>query len=124
MLFFTVGEEVGLKGGRTSLSADALMLLFVSEVTFHRRTILGTHKRLALEIGKGPGNYGKPMRKDGIIVQEPVLKWLKNAAESGNIPYQQRVGSGDRRRFHNPYPPRGHTNRRYQQRHRSISIPR
>lgn len=40
----------------------------------------------------------KPIKADaegrGIIVPEPVSKWLKNAAESGNIPYQLKVGSG------------------------------
>jgi putative aminopeptidase FrvX len=91
---FTVQEEVGLKGGRTSafgLDPDVALVL---EVTF-----TGDHpgidkKDSALEIGKGPAITVSDAEGRGIIVPEPVLKWLKNAAESGNIPYQLKVGAG------------------------------
>lgn len=91
---FTVQEEVGLKGGRTSAFGLDPDVALVSEVTF-----TGDHpgidkKDSALEIGKGPAITVSDAEGRGIIVPEPVLKWLKNAAESGNIPYQLKVGAG------------------------------
>ncbi len=89
---FTVQEEVGLKGGRTSAFGLDPDVALVSEVTF-----TGDHpgiekKDSALEIGKGPVITVSDAEGRGIIVSEPVLKWLQNAA--GNIPYQLKVGSG------------------------------
>lgn len=91
---FTVQEEVGLKGGRTSAFVLDPDVALVSEVTF-----TGDHpgiekKDSALVIGKGPVITISDAEGRGIIVPEPVLKWLQNAARSGNIPYQLKVGSG------------------------------
>ena len=91
---FTVQEEVGLKGARTSafgLSPDVALATDV--------TITGDHpgiekKDSAIEMGKGPSVTVSDADGRGIIVPEPVLKWLKEAAESNNIPYQLEVGSG------------------------------
>jgi len=89
---FTVQEEVGLKGARTSAFGLNPDVALVSEVTF-----TGDHpgielKDQALDIGKGPVITVSDAEGDGIIVPENVLKWLKNAAGS-NIPYQLKVGS-------------------------------
>jgi len=91
---FTVQEEVGLKGAKTSafgLNPDVALAADV--------TITGDHpgiekKQSAIEIGKGPSITVSDAEGRGIIVPEPVLKWLKEAAESNNIPYQLEVGTG------------------------------
>ncbi|MCZ7356040.1 MAG: M42 family metallopeptidase [Candidatus Methanoperedens sp.] len=91
---FTVQEEVGLKGARTSafgLNPDVALAV---DVTF-----AGDHpgiekKDSTLEIGKGPAITVSDASGEGIIVPEAVLKWLKGTAESNNIPYQLKVGAG------------------------------
>jgi putative aminopeptidase FrvX len=91
---FTVQEEVGLKGAKTSafgLNPDVAVATDV--------TITGDHpgiekKDSAIEMGKGPAVTVSDADGRGIIVPESVLKWLKEAAESNNIPYQLDVGSG------------------------------
>ena len=91
---FTVQEEVGLKGAKTSafgLNPDVAVATDV--------TITGDHpgiekKDSAIEMGKGPSITVSDAEGRGIIVPEPVLKWLKEAAESNNIPYQLDVGVG------------------------------
>ncbi len=90
---FTVQEEVGLKGGRTSAFGLDPDVALVSEVTF-----AGDHPGIekmdsALEIGKGPAITVSDAQGDGIIVSENVLRWLKQAAETNNIPYQLKVGA-------------------------------
>ncbi len=91
---FTVQEEVGLKGARTSaygLNPDVALATDV--------TITGDHpgiekKHSAIEMGKGPSITVSDAEGRGIIVPEQVLKWLKEAAESNKIPYQLEVGVG------------------------------
>ncbi len=91
---FTVQEEVGLKGAKTAafgLNPDVALAV---EVTF-----TGDHpgiekKHSALEIGKGPAVTVSDAEGRGVIVPEQVLKWLKEAAETNNIPYQLKVGIG------------------------------
>lgn len=90
---FTVQEEVGLKGGRTSAFGLDPDVALVSEVTF-----AGDHpgiekKDSALEIGKGPAITISDAQGDGIIVPENVLRWLKQSAEKNGIPYQFKVGA-------------------------------
>jgi len=91
---FTVQEEVGLKGARTSAFQLNPDVALVSEVTF-----AGDHpgidkKDSALEIGKGPAITISDAEGEGIIVPEIVLKWLKDTAEADHIPYQLKVGTG------------------------------
>ncbi len=90
---FTVQEEVGLKGGRTSAFGLDPDVALVSEVTF-----TGDHpgiemKDQALEIGKGPAITVSDAEGEGIIVPERVLRWIKDAAETNSIPYQLKVGA-------------------------------
>ncbi len=91
---FTVQEEVGLKGARTSAFGLKPDVALATDVT-----ITGDHpgiekKHSAIEMGKGPSITVSDAEGRGIIVPEPVLKWLKEAAESNNIPYQLEVGTG------------------------------
>ncbi len=91
---FTVQEEVGLKGAKTSaygLNPDVAVATDV--------TITGDHpgiekKQSAIEMGKGPSITVSDAEGRGIIVPEQVLKWLTEAAKSNNIPYQLEVGVG------------------------------
>ena len=91
---FTVQEEVGLKGARTSAFGLDPDVALVAEVTFS-----GDHpgiekKDSALEMGKGPAITISDSEGRGIIVSEAVIRWLKEAADSKNIPYQLKVGAG------------------------------
>ncbi len=91
---FTVQEEVGLKGAKTSSFGLNPDVAIATDVTF-----TGDHpgiekKESAIEMGKGPAVTVSDAEGKGIIVPESVLKWLKEAAESNNIPYQLDVGIG------------------------------
>ena len=91
---FTVQEEVGLKGAKTAAFGLNPDVAIATDVT-----ITGDHpgiekKDSGNEIGKGPSVTVSDADGRGIIVPESVLKWLKDAAESDNIPYQPEVGSG------------------------------
>ncbi len=91
---FTVQEEVGLKGAKTSAFGLNPDVAIATDVT-----ITGDHpgiekKHSAIELGKGPSVTVSDAEGRGIIVPEPVLKWLKEAAESSKIPYQLEVGVG------------------------------
>jgi putative aminopeptidase FrvX len=90
---FTVQEEVGLKGAKTSafrLNPDVALAI---DVTIAGDSPGIDKKDSALEIGKGPSVTVSDADGRGIIVTESVLKWLKEAARSGNIPCQLEVGS-------------------------------
>jgi len=90
----TVQEEVGLKGARTSafgLNPDVALAIDV--------TIPGDHpgiekKDSALEIGKGPVITIVDGAGRGLMASPTVVKWLREAAESNNIPHQMDVGDG------------------------------
>ena len=91
---FTVQEEVGLKGAKTSAFGINPDVAVATDVT-----IAGDHpgiekKESAIEMGKGPSVTVSDSEGRGIIVPQKVLKWLKEAAESNNIPYQLDVGIG------------------------------
>ncbi|NJD78624.1 MAG: M42 family metallopeptidase [Candidatus Methanoperedens sp.] len=91
---FTVQEEVGLKGARTSAFGLNPDVAVATDVTY-----TGDHpgiekKQSSIEMGKGPSITVSDAQGRGIIVPQSVLKWLKEAAESDNIPYQLEVGEG------------------------------
>ncbi len=91
---FTVQEEVGLKGAKTSAFGLDLDVALATDVSY-----TGDHpgiekKQSAIELGKGPSVTVSDAEGRGIIVPESVLRWLKEAAESNNIPYQLEVGAG------------------------------
>ncbi|MCX6688642.1 MAG: M42 family metallopeptidase [Methanoregula sp.] len=91
---FTVQEEVGLKGARTSAYALDPDCAIATDVT-----IPGDHpgieiKDAPVEMGKGPVITIVDSSGRGLIANRTVVKWLQDAAEANNIPVQVEVGSG------------------------------
>ena len=90
---FTVQEEVGLKGARTSaymLDPDCAIATDV--------TIPGDHpgiekKDSGLEMGKGPSITIVDSSGRGLIASRAMVAWLRETAEKNDIPVQLR-GSG------------------------------
>jgi putative aminopeptidase FrvX len=91
---FTVQEEVGLKGARTSaytLDPDCAIATDV--------TIPGDHpgiemKDAPVSMGKGPVITIVDSSGRGLIASRKVVKWLKDTADAKNIAVQLEVGSG------------------------------
>jgi putative aminopeptidase FrvX len=91
---FTVQEEVGLKGARTSaftLDPDCAIATDV--------TIPGDHpgiemKDAAVEMGKGPVITIVDSSGRGLIADRRIVKWLTDTAEAEGITVQMEVGSG------------------------------
>jgi endoglucanase len=91
---FTVQEEVGLKGARTSAYALDPDCAIATDVT-----IPGDHpgmemKDAAVEMGKGPVITIVDSSGRGLIANRKVVKWLRDAAGANNIPVQVEVGTG------------------------------
>ncbi|MDD1694340.1 MAG: M42 family metallopeptidase [Methanoregula sp.] len=91
---FTVQEEVGLKGARTSAYALDPDCAIATDVT-----IPGDHpgiemKDAPVEMGKGPVVTIVDSSGRGLIASRKVVSWLKEAADSESIPLQLEVGSG------------------------------
>lgn len=91
---FTVQEEVGLKGAKTSaytLSPDCAIATDV--------TIPGDHpgidlKDVPVEMGKGPVITVVDSSGRGLIASRAMVKWLRETAAANDIPVQLEVGSG------------------------------
>ncbi len=91
---FTVQEEVGLKGARTSsftLDPDCAIATDV--------TIPGDHpgidkKDANIEMGKGPVITIVDAGGRGLIASRPLIAWLSGTAKKNEIPVQLEVGSG------------------------------
>jgi len=91
---FTVQEEVGLKGARTSAYALDPDVAIATDVT-----IPGDHpgiemKDAPVEMGKGPVITILDSAGRGLIAHKAVVKWLKDVADANNIPVQLEVGTG------------------------------
>jgi len=91
---FTVQEEVGLKGARTSAYSLDPDCAIATDVT-----IPGDHpgiemKDAPVEMGKGPVITLVDSSGRGLIASRKVVKWLKDTADSQGIPVQLEVGSG------------------------------
>jgi endoglucanase len=91
---FTVQEEVGLKGARTSaygLDPDCAIATDV--------TIPGDHPGIEMKdapvaMGKGPVITIVDSSGRGLIASRKMVKWLKDAADAHGIQVQLEVGSG------------------------------
>jgi putative aminopeptidase FrvX len=91
---FTVQEEVGLKGARTSafgLNPDVGIAIDTC--------ITGDHPGIkktdsAIEIGKGPSITVMDAGGRGVITHPRVLEWLRETAKAKGIPYQMEVAEG------------------------------
>ena len=91
---FTVQEEVGLKGARTSAYALDPDCAIATDVT-----IPGDHPGIEMKdapvaMGKGPVVTVVDSSGRGLIASRKIVAWLKNAADANNIPVQLEVGSG------------------------------
>jgi len=91
---FTVQEEVGLKGARTSAYTLEPDVAIATDVT-----IPGDHpgiemKDAAVEMGKGPVITIIDSAGRGLIADRRVVKWLKDAADANGIAVQMEVGTG------------------------------
>ena len=91
---FTVQEEVGLKGARTSAYTIEPDVAIATDVT-----IPGDHpgiemKDAAVEMGKGPVITIVDASGRGLIADRRVVKWLKDAADAHGITVQMEVGTG------------------------------
>jgi putative aminopeptidase FrvX len=91
---FTVQEEVGLKGARTSAYTIEPDVAIATDVT-----IPGDHpgiemKDAAVEMGKGPVITIVDSSGRGLIADRRVVKWLKDAADVHGITVQMEVGTG------------------------------
>lgn len=91
---FTVQEEVGLKGAKTSAYTIDPDWAIATDVT-----IPGDHpgidmKDAAVEMGKGPVITIVDSSGRGLIANRKVVRWLKDTAESHAIPVQFEVGTG------------------------------
>jgi endoglucanase len=91
---FTVQEEVGLKGARTSAYSLDPDCAIATDVT-----IPGDHpgiemKDAPVSMGKGPVITIVDSSGRGLIASRKVVSWLKSAADANSIPVQLEVGSG------------------------------
>ncbi|OPY36710.1 MAG: Tetrahedral aminopeptidase [Methanoregula sp. PtaU1.Bin051] len=91
---FTVQEEVGLKGARTSAYALDPDIAIATDVT-----VPGDHpgiemKDAPVEMGKGPVITILDSSGRGLIAHKSVVNWLKEVAEKHRIPVQLEVGTG------------------------------
>ena len=91
---FTVQEEVGLKGARTSAYTLDPDIAIATDVT-----IPGDHpgiemKDAAVEMGKGPVITLVDSSGRGLIADRRVVKWLKDTAKAEKIAVQSEVGTG------------------------------
>ena len=91
---FTVQEEVGTKGAKTSsfsLDPDCAIAL--------DSTFPGDHpdidkKDSCLEMGKGPAITVSDANGRGLIADRRMVNWLRKVADAKKIPYQLEVGHG------------------------------
>jgi endoglucanase len=91
---FTVQEEVGLKGAKTSAYTIEPDWAIATDVT-----IPGDHpgidmKDAAVEMGKGPVVTIVDAAGRGLIADKRVVRWLRDAATKNKIPVQFEVGNG------------------------------
>lgn len=91
---FTVQEEVGLKGARTSAYSINPDCAIATDVT-----IPGDHpgielKDVPVEMGKGPIITIADANGRGLIASRAMVKWLADTAKKCEIPIQFEVGSG------------------------------
>jgi len=94
MAVFTVQEEVGLKGAKTSafgLNPDVAVAIDTC--------IPGDHPGIkktdsAVQVGQGPAITVMDAGGRGVITPPRVLEWLRETAKAKGIPYQMDVTEG------------------------------
>jgi endoglucanase len=91
---FTVQEEVGLKGARTSafgLNPDVAIAIDTCIPGDHPGI---TKTQSAIQLGKGPVITVMDAGGRGVIAHPKVLEWLYKTAKANAIPYQMDVSEG------------------------------
>ncbi|MDD1674549.1 MAG: M20/M25/M40 family metallo-hydrolase, partial [Methanomicrobiales archaeon] len=91
---FTVQEEVGTKGAKTSayrLEPDCAIAL---DVTFPGDHPGIERKDSSLELGKGPSITISDANGRGLIAKKKMVEWLRTTAMKNRIPVQLNVGKG------------------------------
>ncbi len=90
---FTVQEEVGLKGARTSafsIYPDMAIAVDVCVAT----DFPGANVNQEINLGKGPAITIADGSGRGLIAHRNVIRLLRETAEKNDIPYQLEVGEG------------------------------
>jgi len=91
---FTVQEEVGLKGARTSAYSLNPDCAVATDVTFPGDHPGIDQKDVPVEMGKGPIITIVDAAGRGLIASRAMVTWLKETAKRHDISYQLEVGSG------------------------------
>lgn len=91
---FTVQEEVGLKGGRTSAYTLAPDCAIATDTTFPGDFPGIDLRDVPVEIGKGPIITISEASGRGLMANRKMVAWLKETALNNDIPFQLEVGSG------------------------------
>jgi len=91
---FTVQEEVGLKGARTSAYTLDPDCAIATDVTTPGDYPGIEMKDAPVEMGKGPVITIVEASGRGLIASRKMVRWLKDAADAQGIPVQLEVGSG------------------------------
>ncbi len=86
---FSVQEEVGLRGARTSAFGLDPDVGIAVDVTANGDTPRGLKMEVAL--GKGPA---VKVRDDGMLADPRVVQWMVAGAEAAGLPYQMEVLEG------------------------------
>jgi putative aminopeptidase FrvX len=90
----TVQEEVGLKGARTSAFGLEPDVAIATDVTIPGDNPGVGRSESAVAAAKGPAITILDAAGRGVIAPRPVVRWLREAAERAQIPYQMQVGNG------------------------------
>ena len=90
---FTVQEEVGCKGAKTSAYKLNPAVAIATDVTIPGDHPGVTHKESTVDLGKGPAVIMVEGGGRGTMAPPKVINWLKKAAGK-DTPYQLEVGEG------------------------------
>ncbi len=91
---FTVQEEVGLKGARTSAYTLAPDCAIATDTTFPGDYPGIDLRDVPVELGRGPIITIAEASGRGLMASRKMVAWLKETAVKNDIPYQLEVGSG------------------------------
>ncbi|MEP7290859.1 MAG: M20/M25/M40 family metallo-hydrolase [Chloroflexota bacterium] len=80
---FTVQEEVGLRGARTSAYGIDPAIAIALDVT--STGDMAKNAKMAIKLG---GGAAIKVHDNGLVVPRPVIDWMVNRCEADGIPYQ------------------------------------
>ncbi|MDD4299953.1 MAG: M42 family metallopeptidase [Methanomicrobium sp.] len=91
---FTVQEEIGLKGAKTSAFAIKPDCAIATDVTIPGDHPGITKKDASIEMGKGPVLVLVSASGRGLMADWKLSDWLRKTGDKNKIPYQLEVGDG------------------------------